>query len=390
MSDSQAISKQLNNLATGERAFDEHKALRRRVQTEQSGWYGPFLRDIDKILYCPHFSRYTDKTQVYSLFKNDDLTRRSLHVQYVSRIARNIGKALGLNLELIEAIALGHDIGHPAFAHTGESLLNKLYFEHTGRYFLHNIHSVRVLDVIHPSNLCLETLHGIASHNGELELPIYEPVPVHSFAEFDEIMEKCYLDRAYADKIMPSTLEGATVRISDIIAYLGKDRQDAILTGAAKESDFQPSVLGKTNEELVNNLVRDVIENSQGKGYIRLSDEYFHALKAAKTENYEKIYNHAGEHTGLSKVIAPMITETYNQLLEDVKKGCKTSPIFTHHIAYVNKKTPWREQPYGTGEPNQLVVDYIASMTDDYLIELHEVLFKNSPNKVCYHGYFEE
>ena len=391
MTDYEVISNQHKKKGQdADRSFDESKVLRRVAEQEGSGWYGPLLRDIDKILHCPYFSRYADKTQVFSLFKNDDLTRRSLHVQLVSRIARNIGKALGLNLELIEAIALGHDIGHPAFAHTGESLLDKLYFEHTGRHFLHNIHSVRVLDKIHPCNLGLETLYGIASHNGELELSKYEPVPVKDFAELDEIMEKCALDKAYADKIMPSTLEGAVVRISDIIAYLGKDRQDAILAGAVSENEFSLGKLGKDNAEMVQNLMVNVIENSYGKPYIKLDEEHFNALKTAKKENYDKIYNLAGQHTGLSKVVAPMMSQTYNQLLEDVKKGCQTSPIFTHHIQYVNSKTPWRELPYGKEEPNQLVVDYIASMKDDYFIELHEFLFKDSPYKFRYHGYFGE
>ena len=382
---------ELHSITEENRAFDEKAALRRYAEnSDKIGWKGPFLRDIDKIMHCPYFSRYADKTQVFSLFRNDDLTRRSLHVQFVSRIARNIGKALGLNLELIEAIALGHDIGHPAFAHTGESLIDKIYFQHTGRHFLHNIHSVRVLDKIHPYNLTLETLQGIASHNGELELAEYRPVPVKDFAEFDEIMDRCVLDKKYADKIMPSTLEGAVVRISDIIAYLGKDRQDAILAKAVSEDEFKDEKLGATNEEMVNNLVENVIANSLGKPYIKLDDAHFEALRQAKKANYEKIYNRTGVFTGLSSVIQPMMEETYNQLLDDLKQNNTTSPIFTHHIAHVNSKTPFRDVPYGKEEPNQLVVDFIASMTDDYFLELHEFLFKNSPHKARFRSYFDD
>ena len=136
-------------------AFDETRARSRNEETSLQGYFTPFTSDVDKIMHCPNFSRYADKTQVYSLFKNDDMTRRSLHVQLVSRISRAIGEALHLNLHLIEAIALGHDIGHPAFAHSGEHLLDKFYSEHTGRRFLQNIHSVRVLDKIHAYNLHL-------------------------------------------------------------------------------------------------------------------------------------------------------------------------------------------------------------------------------------------
>ena len=370
-------------------AFDETRARSRNEETPFQGYFTPFTSDVDKIMHCPNFSRYADKTQVYSLFKNDDMTRRSLHVQLVSRISRAIGEALHLNLHLIEAIALGHDIGHPAFAHSGEQLLDKFYSEHTGRRFLHNIHSVRVLDKIHAYNLHLETLNGIAAHNGELELDEYRPVEIKTFDEFDEIIERCYVDKKFADKIMPCTLEGAVVRISDIIAYLGKDREDAILAGAVKASDFEETALGKENAEMVNNLIVNVIENSYGKPYIKLDFAHFDALRRAKRENYEKIYNHAGKHTGLGGVLEPMMRNVYEQLLEDVKTQSKSSPIFTHHIAHVNRVSANRQTPYETEEPNQLVVDYIASMTDDYFIELHEFLFKNSKYKVKYRGYFD-
>ena len=370
--------------------FEEDNARRRVAETDTRGWYSPFASDITKIMHSSEFSRYADKTQVYSLFKNDDMTRRSLHVQLVSRIARTIGSALHLNLDLIEAIALGHDIGHPAFAHTGESLIDKLYFKNTGRRFLHNIHSVRVLDKLHCYNLNLEVLNGIAAHNGELELEEYRPVVIRDFNEFDEIIEKCYQDRAFADKIMPCTLEGAVVRISDIIAYLGKDRQDAILAGAVKQSDFEETAIGATEREMVNNLMVNVIENSYGKPYIKLDSDHFQALKKAKKENYEKIYNKAGKHTGLSDVIEPMMQNIYGQLLDDVRNGVTSSPIFKHHVAYVYASGYTGNKPYETQEPNQIVVDYIASMTDDYFIELHQQLFKDSQYKVNYRGYFDE
>ena len=357
---------------------------------KESIWRPAYLRDVDKIMHSPYYNRYTDKTQVFSFYKNDDITRRALHVQLVSRIARTIGRALHLNLDLIEAIALGHDIGHPAFAHTGERLLDELYYAHTGRRFLHNIHSVRVLDKIHPYNLTLETLNGIATHNGELELAEYHPVPVKDFSEFDTIMEKCTMDRAYADKIMPSTLEGAVVRISDIIAYLGKDRQDAILAKAATEEEFASSALGTGNAEIVNNLIVNIIENSYGKPYIKLDDAHFNALREAKKENYEKIYDRATQHTGLRGSVERMMRDVYGQLLADVKADCRTSPIFTHHVAQVTKLWGKNAADYDKTEANQLVVDYIASMTDDYFIELHEFLFPGSCHGLRYRGYFDE
>ena len=128
---SEALSHQIeldqrNHANTG-RAFPDSQALRRHSnQTHTPVWRPNFAKDIDRIMYSPYYNRYTDKTQVFSLVKNDDVTRRSLHVQLVSRIARTIGRALNLNLDLIEAIALGHDIGHPPFAHMGARFLSEL------------------------------------------------------------------------------------------------------------------------------------------------------------------------------------------------------------------------------------------------------------------------
>ena len=372
-------------------AFDDADVIRRKSVAKDTAtiWRPTFVRDIDKIMHCPFYNRYTDKTQVFSLYKNDDITRRSLHVQLVSRIARTIGSALGLNIDLIEAIALGHDMGHPAFAHTGEKYLNELYNAHTGRCFLHNVHSVRVLDEIFPLNISLQTLDGILTHNGELELEEYHPEPVESFEKFDEMLENCYQDKRYADKLIPSTLEGCVVRISDIIAYLGKDRQDATRAKLVDENEFINEDIGSINAEIINNLVVNIIENSYGKPYIKLDTKHFKALKKSKVDNYTMIYNNAAALSKLDITVKPMMTNIYEQLLDDVKNQNKNSPIYTHHINQINNIHYNRKKPYELTEPNQLVVDYIASMTDDYLVELHRYLFPNSELTVEYKGYFD-
>ena len=373
-------------------AFDDERVCRRQNLAKDAAtvWRPTFVHDIDKIMHCPYYNRYTDKTQVFSLCKNDDITRRSLHVQLVSRIARTIGTVLHLNLDLIEAIALGHDMGHPPFGHTGEAYLDELYHRHTGRHFLHNIHSVRVLDGIFPYNISLQTLNGIASHNGEIECEEYHPEPLESFAEFDRIIEECYLDRARAKHLMPCTLEGSVVRISDIIAYLGKDRQDAMRAKVAEESMFINEGIGSINAEIINNLVVNVIENSYGKPYIKLDAKHFKALRQSRLDNYAMIYNNAAAFAKLDTTVKPMMTEIYGQLLDDLRAGHQSSPIFRHHIDYVNAAHYRREIPYEDNEPNRIVVDYIASMTDNYLIELHHHLFPNSPLRVEYKGYFDE
>ena len=372
--------------------FADGNVLRRRqVESDKPTlWRPAFVHDIDKIIHCPYYNRYSDKTQVFSLTKNDDITRRSLHVQLVSRIARTIGAALGLNLDLIEAIALGHDLGHTPFAHSGEVYLDKLYFEHAGRHFNHSIHSVRVLDGIFPLNVSLQVLDGIACHNGEIELPVYEPAPSRSFAKFDEMIEGCYLDSANVRKLMPATLEGAVMRISDIIAYLGKDRQDAARMKLVDEDTYTQTAIGSINAEIINNLVVNIIENSYGKPYIQLDQAHFDALKTAKRENYHLIYESAATRAKLDTTARPMMGEIYDQMLEDLRRGNKNSPIFRHHINYVNRIRYRREVPYEKSEPNQIVVDYIASMTDDYFIDLHRHLFPDSLFKVEYTGYFDK
>ena len=371
-------------------ACKDESAIRRisKPHEEANLVRSAFIRDVDKILNCPYYNRYSDKTQVISLYKNDDITHRSLHVQLVSRIARTIGKALRLNLELIEAIALGHDIGHTPFGHTGERFLDELYREKTGRRFNHNIHSVRVLDTIFPLNVSLQTLNGIAAHNGEMELNEYLPCPFYDFAEFDKLIEGCYQNGENVKKLQSFTLEGCVMRISDIIAYLGKDRHDAEKSKVITPEEFQNGELGKINAEIVNNLVVNIIEESYGKDRICLDKEHFAALKTAKNENYERIYKNE-EVKKADETLKLMARELYEKLLADLKNGVKSSPVFTHHIEYLNKPYYHRAMPYEETEKNQIIVDYIASMTDDYFIDLYKYLLPNGKHEIHYKGYFD-
>ncbi|MBO5065091.1 MAG: HD domain-containing protein [Clostridia bacterium] len=370
--------------------FDETNTIRRNNQRDKANVIRTaFVRDIDKIMHCPYYNRYADKTQVFSFYKNDDITRRGLHVQLVSRIARTIGKALNLNLDLIEAIALGHDIGHTPFGHAGERFLDELLFEHTGRHFSHNIHSVRVLDSIYPYNISLQTLNGIAAHDGEMELSEYYPKAPDDFETFDAQIEACYIDKSNVKKLVPATLEGCVMRISDIIAYLGKDRQDAEKAQLINNKDFEPSAIGTYNAEIINNLIVNIIENSYGKPYIKMDENHFEALKKAKADNYMLIYKNDSVNDVLQNTVKPMMSDVYAKLLDDLIKGNLVSPIFSHHIDYVNSAHYARSIPYESTEPNQIVTDYIASMTDDYFIDLYEYLFPGSDKKITYKGYFD-
>ena len=371
-------------------AFTEDDVIRRDNSKDKANIIrSAFIRDIDKIIHCPYYNRYADKTQVFSFYKNDDITRRGLHVQLVSRIARTIGTALGLNLDLIEAIALGHDIGHTPFGHAGEEILDELLYSHIGRHFSHNIHSVCVLDKIFPYNISLQTLNGIAAHDGEMELCEYHTKPLYNFDDFDNQIEECYLDKKNVRKLSPATLEAAVMRISDIIAYLGKDRQDAEKADVLKTDAYEDCAIGTYNAEIINNLIVNIVENSYGKPYIKMDTEHFEALKKAKADNYELIYKSDIVKAEMQSIIKPMMSAMYEKLLEDLINENKSSPIFTHHINYINKAHYKREAPYEQTEPNQIVVDYIASMTDDYFIDLYAHLFPKSDLKITYKGYFD-
>ena len=371
-------------------AFSDKSAVRRNTDTHDFGDFlrPPFVRDADKIINCPYFSRYADKTQVFSLVKNDDVSRRSLHVQLVSRIARTIGNALSLNQELIEAIALGHDIGHTPFGHAGERVLDEIYREQTGKRFFHNVQSVRVLDKIFPYNITLQTLDGILTHDGELPKAEYAPKKVNDFAEFDVRVEKSRTEKGYVKSLSPATMEAAVVRISDIIAYLGKDRQDAARLAVVYESDFTPTAIGDFNAEIINNLTVNVIENSLNKPYIMLDEQHFNGLKTAMREHYELIYNSPSVRAKTDEILAPVMRKLYFKLLEDLKNGDRSSPVFTAHIDYVNQSRYKRETPYEENAADDIVVDFIASMTDDYFVSLFNALFSGHGYKIEYKDYF--
>lgn len=374
--------------------FCDENATRRKASADKANlWRPTFVRDTEKILHLPVYNRYADKTQVFSFYENDDITRRALHVQLVSRIARNIGAVLGLNLDLIEAMALGHDIGHTPFGHAGERYLDEILHEHTGRRFFHNVQSVRVLDSIFHRNLTLQTLDGILCHNGEFELKEYRPQPLSGFDELDSRIESCVTGgEAEIKKLVPSTLEGCVVRVCDMIAYLGKDRQDAITAHIIDSgTHFKTKEIGERNAAIINNITVDIIENSYGKDYIQLSPQTFEDLKTAKSENYEKIYQNEAVNGEYDQTVRPMFRQVFEQLLSDFHAGRKSSPLFAHHINYVNKMTKYYDgENYLEESPEQIVTDYIASMTDDYFLSLYRYLFPNSNLKIEFHSYFED
>ena len=333
-----------------------------------------FVRDVDRILNNAFYNRCMDKTQVFPFYRNDDLTRRSFHLQLVSQHARKLGAALRLNTQLIEAIALGHDLGHTPFGHCGEYLLSDLYHDHTGRYFNHNVHSVRLLRTIARRNLSLQTLNGILCHCGEKAFCCYRPDTCESFDDLDALMQRCYHEAGASQYLRPNTLEGCVVRICDILAYLGKDRQDALTVKVLTEDEYEirDNVLGRVNGDFIRNVMANIIKNSIDKNYLAMDDVVFEGLLEIKDLNSRTIYHCDQAHATFDKYIQGMMTRLYDRLLEDVKSGDESTFIYRHHI---NSWMMRANEGYRNQDPNDLVVDYIASMTDEYLVDLFNYLY---------------
>ena len=373
-------------------ATPNEAAVRRRDDArDRDGAERPaFIRDSEKIIHLPAYNRLAGKTQVYSLRANDDISRRGLHVQLVSRVARDIGLSLGLNLDLIEAIALGHDVGHTPFGHAGERFLNDAYHARTGRWFFHNVQSVRVLDVLSGRNLALQTLDGVICHNGECERQVFETSDLSSFDDLDAVVSGCWKTGEGAiGHLRPMTLEGCVVRVSDIIAYVGKDRQDAIAAGFVTEDSFDDGLGGAYNSWALGAFITDIIEHSFGRVRIEMSEEAFAEMRRAKRENFEKIYNASELNGERAEEISALFARVYDRMLDDLRAGDESSPIFRHHIVDVERALSYYGQTYRWQDDLDLtVVDYISSMTDDYFVALAQNLFPESEALFRRRGYF--
>ena len=348
-------------------SFDKDAVRLDRINKDIRGEY---FRDIDRIIHCLSYTRYIDKTQVFSINDNDNISKRIIHVTLVSKIARTISRALNLNEDLTEAIALGHDLGHVPFGHVGEKFLNNVSLKYTNNYFLHNIQSVRTLMTLENKNLTIQTLDGIMCHNGEFELQKYYPRK-KSKEDFLSEYENCLKDIYVQEHLIPMTLEGCVVRISDMIGYLGRDIEDAIRLNLLKTDDIPEEItkiLGKSNKEIINTIILDIIKNSYGKNYILLSDKVYNAIKNLKKFNYENIYNKANSKERL-KEIENMFNIVFEYYLNDLNNKNINSNIYKYFLNNMNK-----EYVKNTTNPI-IVIDYIAGMTDDFFI--------NEYNTIC-------
>lgn len=336
-----------------------------------------FSVDADRILHSQAYSRYIDKTQVFSLIKNDHITHRVLHVQLVSKIARTIGRFLGLNEDLIEAISLGHDIGHPPFGHDGESYLAEMCRKHGIGSFQHNIQSVRFLEKIERKgrgwNLTLQVLDGILCHDGEVHSARLSPRVDKTFADLDlEIMEK---NENPGKELIPMSLEGCVVRMADTISYIGRDIEDAIRINLIRREEIPESCrkrLGDTNGSIVYSLVEDIINTSIGREFVAFTPEVSAILKELKTFNLSRIYLNPAIKTESGKIIR-WYSDLFDKFLGDLLQENENSVVFSDFLNGMSR--PYLDE----SQPAEIVRDFIAGMTDEYFLEQGRIAFVPTP-----------
>lgn len=332
----------------------------------EKGYRQTFSVDVDRILHSRAYTRYIDKTQVFYLIRHDHITHRVLHVQLVSKIARTIGRYLGLNEDLIEGIALGHDIGHTPFGHDGERFLSELCRASGIGDFHHNVQSVQFLDRVERKgkgwNLCLQTLDGILCHDGEVHNQALEPERKKTFEMIEK--EMALKKQHSLTQLMPMTLEGCVVRMADTISYVGRDIEDAIRLNMIKRSDLPKEsvdVLGDTNGTIVYHLVTDIINTSFQNTYIAFSQKISEALKRLKDFNLERIYMNPKikKKTDTIKTLFGILFEKY---LDDIENENRSSMIFKGFLEDMS------EDYIQNHRKEEIVRDFIAGMTDQYFL----------------------
>ncbi|MBF0467725.1 MAG: HD domain-containing protein [Desulfamplus sp.] len=366
-------------------AFSDSAIRRIKDSRVENGYRQNFSVDADRILNSLAYTRYIDKTQVFSLIKNDHLTHRVLHVQLVSRIARTIGRYLGLNEDLIEAASMGHDLGHPPFGHDGEKILSELTQQYGAGYFHHNVQSIQILEKIEQKgrgwNLSLQTLDAILCHNGELPASTIKPAR-DKFVKYSEssdphdiafeILDKTIckmkltekLDNLSRTDVLPMTMEGCVVRVSDTIAYIGRDIEDSIRLNLIKREELPlncVNLLGNTNGTIVYNLVTDIIATSLRQPFISFSEEMAQALNELKEFNYERIYGNPAIKKHI-KSVKKIYTYLFESFLNDLETNNRRSILYRNFLGGLSEN-------YLQNHSNvEIARDFIAGMTDSFFI----------------------
>ncbi|WP_026294901.1 deoxyguanosinetriphosphate triphosphohydrolase family protein [Sediminispirochaeta bajacaliforniensis] len=342
--------------------------LQQRQQPRVEDIRGRYFRDTTAIIHCNPFRRLKHKTQVFFSPKNDHICTRIEHVMHVASIAAAVCRGLDLDADLAWAIGLGHDLGHTPFGHVGEHIMADIRKDSGG--FVHELYSLRVVDHLigygKGLNLTYAVRDGIVSHCGEkFEQSI---IPVQEMKDLGALTGRNHL---------PSTWEGAVVRMADKIAYLGRDLEDALQLKIVKREDVPEEVvanLGAENGVIINTLVSDLIDTSRKSGAVAFSDEKYHAMKVLTEFNYRNIYRNpllSDYHRYFDRILRSLydyLEELFDRYRFDEGQYRREKNLLAVRFGdYVCKMRSFYEGEDG-GFRN-LAVDYVAGMTDDYALE---------------------
>jgi dGTPase len=359
-----------DTLFAAQRAADLFQKRRQEPSQKELTDLRPiYAIDVDRILHSQAYTRYIDKTQVFYLLRNSHITHRVIHVQMVSRIARTIGQKLNLDLDLIEAAALGHDLGHAPFGHDGETYLSELCQEASLGRFVHAVMSLRCLERLEKSgrglNLTLGVLDAILCHDGESDFSTLTPeLGEKSFEELDR--RKFLRTTDPTTIIRPMTWEGCLVRLCDTISYVGRDLEDAIEVNLIDRSQLPEHIkntLGSTNGTIVYRLVENLINESiLNSDKISFSPEIAQALIDLKNFNRQHIY-----HNPRIKKEAPKIKRLYRILFETFLEDFRQGPFLKPTCRFLDSlDSKYRDEE----TPEIMTRDFLATMTDDDFLYL--------------------
>ncbi len=356
----------------------EDSVLQRRLYDRADDVRGAYYRDTTAIIHSSPFRRLKHKTQVFFSPSNDHICTRMEHVLHVASIASAICRGLELNTELAWAIGMGHDLGHTPFGHVGERIISGFMRDGGLGDFEHELNSLRVVDFLADHgrglNLTYAVRDGIATHCGEHFLQTLMP-------DFTVKELASYTSRK---SLVPATWEATVVRFSDSIAYLGRDFEDASRLSIIDPADLPPIVrqrLGRTNGEIINTLVNDIIDHSGQEIGISFSDEIYEAVETMKQFNYQHIYKSpmlSGYEKYFSRLLRLIID--YLQGLFD-QYGFDETPYleeknmlavgFFHHL--VEMREPYLKHD---GSLDRIVFDYVAGMTDNFCLDCSNEILK--------------
>jgi len=364
---------------------DDEKATFRKHPITKDSFRSEFTRDYTRILHSTAFRRLRHKTQVFVHPQNDHVCTRLEHSLYVASISKTICKALGLNGELAEAIAIGHDLGHAPFGHEGERRLDEIAKDKDLLGFRHEPHSLRVVDFIESPykgfsglNLTFAVRDGIRCHCGEITHRKLSPNRSKTIEDLNRTPVSAHPE--------PATLEGCVVRFSDKIAYLGRDLEDAISLNIVEIKKIPKEIkeyLGVENRRIINVLITDIVKNSQGKDYVQYSSQAHKALKKLSEFSIEHIYESKinKKYYGQISKAMTMMFEHVDEIVADYqRKGAlnktKSNSLDTEGIHKVLETFLTKEiRDFEEIPSARLAIDFIAGMTDSYFIKSFVDLF---------------